>query len=90
MAKSTKRLKFEEAVARLDEIVEAMETGEIGIEESLAQYEEAIKLAQHCREVLDRVEQRVRQIQVDAEGAVKSEPFESPEEGDVDDEDDET
>lgn len=75
MAKSAKRLKFEDAMARLDEIVEAMEAGEIGIEESIARYEEAMQLASHCRGILDHVEQRIRQIQFDASGQPQVTPF---------------
>ncbi len=78
MSKAIRNLKFEEAMRRLDEIVEAMETGEIGIEESIGRYEEAMKLAAHCRQILDKAEQRIRQIQIDAQGQPRSEPFEPP------------
>ncbi len=78
MSKSIKNLKFEEAMRRLDEIVEAMESGEIGIEESIGRYEEAMKLAAHCRQILDKAEQRIRKIQVDAQGRPQAEPFEPP------------
>ena len=53
MGKSTKNLRFEDAMKRLDAIVAAMESGEIGIEESLAKYEEAMQLAARCRQILD-------------------------------------
>jgi exodeoxyribonuclease VII small subunit len=76
MAKSGKRLKFEEAMERLDAIVEAMEAGEIGVEESIAKYEEAMKLAAHCRKILDEAEQRIQKIQLDAAGKIEATPFE--------------
>lgn len=69
MSKSAKRLRFEEALQRLEQIVTAMESGEVGIEESIAQYEEATRLAQHCRQVLDQAEQRIKLIRLNAEGA---------------------
>lgn len=78
MGKSGKKLKFEEAMARLDAIVEAMESGEIGIEESIARYEEAMALAAHCRRVLDEAEQRIQKIQADAAGRPELTPFEPP------------
>lgn len=78
MGKSGKKLKFEEAMARLDTIVEAMESGEIGIEESIARYEEAMALAAHCRRVLDEAEQRIQKIQADAAGEPELTPFEPP------------
>jgi len=76
MAKSAKSLKFEEAMERLDVIVAAMESGEIGIEESLAKYEEAMQLAARCREILDQAEQRIQKIQLDAAGKPQLTPFE--------------
>jgi exodeoxyribonuclease VII small subunit len=76
MGKSTRKLKFEDAMGRLDAIVEAMESGEIGIEDSIAKYEEAMKLASHCRQVLDAAELRIKKIQTDAAGRLQTEPFE--------------
>lgn len=78
MSKTPKNLKFEQAMERLDAIVEAMESGEIGIEESISRYEEAMQLAAHCRKVLEESEQRIKKIQIDAAGQPKAEPFEPP------------
>ena len=78
MSRAPKKLKFEKAMERLDAIVEAMESGEIGIEDSVSKYEEAMQLASHCREILDQSEQRIRQIQIDSAGKPKTEPFEPP------------
>jgi len=78
MSKTPRNLKFEQAMQRLDAIVEAMESGEIGIEESISKYEEAMQLAAHCRRILDQAEQRIRQIQLDAAGEPKTVPFEPP------------
>lgn len=88
MAKVTKNVKFEDAMHRLDTIVEAMESGEIGIEESITRYEEAMQLAAHCREILDKSEQRIKKIQIDAAGKPKVEPFEPPPAPDDEPEDD--
>lgn len=78
MGKSGKKLKFEEAMERLDAIVAAMESGEIGIEESIARYEEAMGLAAHCRRILDEAELRIQKIQLDAAGTPRGTPFEAP------------
>lgn len=78
MGKSAKRLKFEDAMERLDAIVAAMESGEIGIEESITKYEEAMRLAAHCRKILDQAEQRIQKIQLDAAGKPQVTPFEPP------------
>lgn len=76
MARTPRKLKFEEAMNRLDEIVQAMESGEIGIEESIARYEEAMGLAAMCRGILDEAEQRIAKIQLDATGQPQLTPFE--------------
>jgi exodeoxyribonuclease VII small subunit len=78
MSKLPKNLKFEQAMERLDTIVEAMESGEIGIEESISKYEEAMQLAAHCRKILEESEQRIKKIQLDATGQPRTEPFEPP------------
>jgi exodeoxyribonuclease VII small subunit len=75
MTKLAKNLKFEDAMQRLDAIVAAMEAGEIGIEESLEKYEEAMQLAARCREILDRAEERIQKIQLDAAGKPQAVPF---------------
>jgi exodeoxyribonuclease VII small subunit len=73
-----KAVKFEAAMERLDTIVQAMESGAIGIEESIAKYEEAMALAAHCRKILDGAEQRIAKIQLDAAGQPQATPFEAP------------
>ncbi len=81
MSKARKRPSFEEAMKRLDAIVSAMESGEIGIEDSIAQYEEAMKLAAQCRAILQEAEQRIQKIQLDADGRPKAVPFDEAEPG---------
>lgn len=63
---------------QLEKIVSAMESGEVGIEESVARYEEAMKLARYCREILDRAEQRIRAIRTGADGKAELADFEPP------------
>jgi exodeoxyribonuclease VII small subunit len=46
---SKKALKFEEALARLEGIADEIEQGKIGLEESIARYEEGMKLVQRCQ-----------------------------------------
>lgn len=78
MARLPKSLKFEDAMQRLEQIVHSLESGEIGIEDAIEQYEQAVRLAAHCRRILDDAERRIRKIQVDAAGQLRSEPFEEP------------
>lgn len=78
MSIPTDKLNFEQAMAQLDAIVAAMESGKIGIEESIEKYEQAMRLAALCRQILEQAELRIKQIQIDASGAVKSSPFATP------------
>lgn len=81
MAKLPKTLKFEDAMQRLEGIVAAMEAGEIGIEESIAKYEEAMELAGHCRRILDEAEFRIQKIQLDAGGQLRITPLDRADAG---------
>ncbi|MGE5607283.1 MAG: exodeoxyribonuclease VII small subunit [Bacteroidota bacterium] len=51
---------FEEAIARLEEIVQRLETGNIALDESLNLFEEGIGLAKYCSERLDAAEGRLQ------------------------------
>ncbi len=66
---------FEEAMKRLEEIVEQLEKGELPLEETLSLFEEGVKLSRFCREKLDEAEKRV-EILLKGEGGILSrEPF---------------
>ncbi len=71
-----KKLKFEDALARLEEIVEAIEQGEVGLEESIQKYEEGMGLIQHCRKVLAESELKIQKLQPDQDGELSTTPFE--------------
>ncbi|HVZ93457.1 MAG TPA: exodeoxyribonuclease VII small subunit [Phycisphaerales bacterium] len=62
-------LSFEDAVRRLEEITEKIESGEIGLEQSLTEYERGMALLKHCRGILDRAEQRVAELTPGDEGS---------------------
>jgi exodeoxyribonuclease VII small subunit len=73
--------KFEDALAKLEEIVRKMEQGELTLEESLASFEEGIRLARLCARKLDEAERRV-EILLKKEGDLEVKPFEPEPEGD--------
>jgi exodeoxyribonuclease VII small subunit len=50
---------FEKGLGRLEEIVEALEKGDLALEESLSLFEEGMKIAKFCTEKLDSAERRV-------------------------------
>ncbi|HED24324.1 MAG TPA: exodeoxyribonuclease VII small subunit [Firmicutes bacterium] len=60
--KQIKNLTYEEAVKKLEEIVEQMEDSEIPLEESLAYFQEGIALSRYCREKLAEIENRVEYL----------------------------
>lgn len=55
-----KKPKFEEAIAKLEQIVTAIEAGEVSLEESIDKYAEGIKLVKHCRGILDAAERKIQ------------------------------
>ena len=63
---------FEESVAQLEQIVAAIESGQIGLEDSLAKYEQGMALVKRCRGILDSAEKRIELLTETKEG-VKAE-----------------
>lgn len=61
-------LTFEQAFARLEEIVTRLEGGEATLEDSLRLFEEGVSLARFCRGQLDRAETRIRVLVDGSEG----------------------
>lgn len=60
-------LSYEQAFAELEEIVYGLETNSKTLEESIAMFERGQALAQHCVNLLDKAELRVRQLHVSDE-----------------------
>ncbi len=73
---------FEENIARLEEIVSALEKGDAKLAESLKLYEEGTKLVAACGEMLDRAEQKVVRLSKGADGAPVESPFAEEEKND--------
>lgn len=55
-------LTYEDAVEQLEAIIARVESGEVGIEESIRLYERGTHLLRRCRAVLDQAEQRIEQL----------------------------
>jgi exodeoxyribonuclease VII small subunit len=72
--------KFENALARLEEIVEKLEGGELPLEQSLKLFEEGIKLARICSSRLEDAERKVDILLKDKGGNLVKEPFEGEDE----------
>ena len=68
--------KFEAALARLEEIVQELETGDLPLEQSLKFFEEGIKLSRICNKRLEEAERKVDILLKDKSGNMIAEPFE--------------
>jgi exodeoxyribonuclease VII small subunit len=71
-------LKFEECLARLEQIVAALESGNLPLEESLKVFEEGVGLARHCGRYLEDAERRIEMLAKDDAGALTTRPFAGP------------
>jgi len=58
--KKTDELSFEQALTGLSELVEKLESGELPLEESVAAFEEGVKLSRRCEALLDSADQRLQ------------------------------
>jgi exodeoxyribonuclease VII small subunit len=61
-----KDLSFEEAKAKIEQIINNMEMGNLPLEESVSQFEEAAKLVKYCQEKLDEYKGKIEAINVNS------------------------
>ncbi len=73
---SAKTPPFEEALKKLEDIVEAMESDDLPLETLLAKYEEGAKLVKICQQKLAEAELKIQQLEKNAAGEMKLKPFE--------------
>lgn len=66
---------FEANMARLEQIVRAMERGDVALEESLKLFQEGTALVTSCGKLLDEAELQVKKIMTDANGNPVEEDF---------------
>jgi exodeoxyribonuclease VII small subunit len=71
--------KFETALARLEELVQELEKGDLPLEQSLRLFEEGIKLSRICNKRLEDAERKVEILLKDKDGNITAEPFEEKE-----------
>ena len=72
--------KFEKDLAKLEEIVDALEEGELARDDSLKRFEEGIQIARRCEKTLAQAEKRIESLTKNAEGELEAEPFDADEE----------
>jgi exodeoxyribonuclease VII small subunit len=74
MSDDIKALDFEKSLQQLEALVEAMENGDLGLEESLQAFEKGVALTRACQAALDNAEQRVNLL-LQENGKPVEQPF---------------
>ncbi len=62
------KLTFEQAVEKLEDIVEKIETGQTGLEEAISEYELGCKLIQRCKTILSEAERKIEMLNKELSG----------------------
>lgn len=69
---------FEDALAEVEEVVERLESGELGLSDSLEEYERGIKKVKQCHQALEQAERRISVLtSVDEDGTANVEPVDT-------------
>ncbi len=71
--------KFEEAMKRLEDIVQSLESGDLALEDSLGIFEEGMKLVGFCSKKLEEVEQKVTLLVKESNGQYTQQSLEMEE-----------
>lgn len=79
VAKPEPEVPFEEAMQKLETIVEAMESGELPLESLMAKFEEGTRLAKVCQTRLAHAETKIQQLEKNAAGELTLRPVETNE-----------
>ena len=68
-------MKFEEALKRLEKIVDDLEDGNLSLDEALEKYEEGIRLSKSCAKKLEAAKKKVEILLKSEDGSVELKPF---------------
>ena len=66
---------FEQSIQRLEQIVRAMERGDVALEESLKLFQEGTELVRNCNQLLDDAQLQVKKIMTAPDGSPVEEDF---------------
>ncbi len=72
-----RKMKFEEALSALEEIVRNLESGDVSLEESIDIYTRGTQLKAHCEERLKDATARIEKITKSADGSLSTAPLDS-------------
>ena len=82
--KTSKNIKFEEALAELEAAVEKLECGDLPLEEAIAEFQKGTELSKICLDKLNKARAAVQKLEVNPvnDEDFQTEDFEEPEEED--------
>lgn len=72
---NAKNASFEQNMVRLEQIVRAMERGDVALEESLKLFQEGTELVRSCNQLLDQAQLQVKKIMTAPDGSPVEEEF---------------
>lgn len=75
---ASEEIKFEEALSRLEAVVNRLESGDLPLEESLHLFEEGVHLSKLCTKRLEEAERRIAILLKNERGEMTEAPFEDP------------
>lgn len=79
MAAKKKAATFESALEELEQLVERLESGDLPLDEALADFERGVKLTRECQQKLASAEQKVK-VLMEENGQVQELPFDAADE----------
>lgn len=79
MTSRKKTIDFETRLQELEDLVEALESGDLSLEESLKAFEKGIRITRDCQQALTEAEQKVNLLtRSDDDAETESQPFAEP------------
>lgn len=75
MASGKKATNFEQSLHELEQLVEALETGNLSLEDSLLAFEKGVRITRECQDALKNAEQKVSILMRDSNGDAAEMPF---------------
>ncbi len=72
-----KKMSFEEAMNRLEEIARALDTGDLPLEESIKMFEEGMQLIEFCQARLEEAEKKVQKLSRSDDGSFQTSPLDA-------------
>lgn len=70
-----KNMTFEQSMQRLEQIVRAMERGDVALDESLKLFQEGTQLVQNCEKLLEEAKLQIHKVMTTADGSPVMEEF---------------